>query len=78
MQDQRNDRPKVTVENAKSLALRLGVSKRQVFRLKSKGELPAPLKIGGSIRWISDEISSWILAGAPDRKSWEQMRGGVK
>ena len=71
----KNDRTKVTVESAKSLGLRLGLSKRQIFRLKSSGKLPAPVKIGGSIRWVSTEIERWILAGAPDRKTWEQMKG---
>ena len=68
---------KVTVESAKALGLRLGLSKRQIFRLKSSGKLPAPVKIGSSIRWVSDEISRWILAGAPDRKTWEQMKEAV-
>ena len=68
---------KVTVESAKALGLRLGLSKRQIFRLNSCGKLPAPVKIGGSTRFISTEIESWILAGCPDRKSWERMRGGA-
>ena len=74
MEKQQNEKPKVTVESAKTLGLRLGLSKRQIFRLRSCGKLPAPVKIGGSVRWISAEIESWILAGCPDRKTWEQMK----
>lgn len=64
--------------NAKSLGQLLALSKRQVFRLNSCGKIPKPLKIGGSVRWSADEISSWLAAGAPDRKTWEAMKEVTK
>ncbi len=60
--------------NAKSLGQLLALSKRQIFRLSSCGKIPSPLKIGGSVRWSADEISNWMAAGAPDRKTWEAIK----
>ena len=61
--------------NAKSLGQLMALSKRQIFRLNSCGKIPAPLRIGGSVRWASNEICAWLEAGAPDRRTWEAMRG---
>ncbi len=60
--------------DAKTFGQRLSLSKRQIFRLNSCLKIPAPVKIGGSIRWISDEISAWIASGCPDRETWEYMK----
>ena len=54
----------------------LSLSKRQIFRLNSSGKIPAPVRIGGSVRFIESEISAWLQAGAPDRRTWNFMRGG--
>jgi len=56
----------------------LSLSKRQIFRLNSCAKIPAPIRIGGAVRWRVDEIRCWIKAGAPDRKTWKQIRGGRK
>ena len=61
--------------SAKELAKMLSLSKRQIFRLDSCGKLGVTkLKIGGSVRWSAAEISDWLAAGAPDRKTWEAMQ----
>lgn len=60
--------------SAKALGEILSLSKRQVFRLNSGGKLPKPVRIGGSVRWISDEIHAWIRASCPDRETWEYMK----
>jgi predicted DNA-binding transcriptional regulator AlpA len=60
--------------NAKTLGQMLALSKRQVFRLNSCGKIPAPIRIGGSVRWSAAEISAWLAAGAVDRRTWEVMR----
>ncbi len=70
---------KVTNQNcqllsAKELAKMLSLSKRQIFRLNSCGKIPAPIRIGGSVRWSAAEISAWLAAGAPDRKIFEDMQ----
>ncbi|MBL7143305.1 MAG: AlpA family phage regulatory protein [Phycisphaerae bacterium] len=60
--------------SAKVLGQMLSLSKRQVFRLNSCGKLPAPIRIGGSVRWAESTIAQWLRAGAPDRKSFEAMQ----
>ncbi len=45
----------------------LGVSRRTVWRLSSRGELPAPIEIGGSRRWLREEITAAILEFATAR-----------
>lgn len=60
--------------SAKLLGEMLSLSKRQIFRLNCCGKLPAPIRIGGSVRWSEKTISEWLKAGAPDRKSFEAMQ----
>jgi predicted DNA-binding transcriptional regulator AlpA len=60
---------------AKQLGVKLNLSKRQIFRLNSCGKLPAPIRIGGSVRWAESTIAKWLAAGAPDRKTFEAMLG---
>ena len=60
--------------SAESLADRLGFSARTIWRLRSAGKLPPSLKIGGSIRWRSQEIDAWIDAGCPDAKNWQARK----
>ncbi len=58
---------------AKTLGQMLILSKRQIFRLNSCGKIPAPIRIGGSVRWAESTISKWLDLGAPDRKTFEVM-----
>jgi predicted DNA-binding transcriptional regulator AlpA len=60
--------------SATMLGEMLSLSKRQVFRLNSCGKIPAPLRIGGAVRWSAEEISAWLAASAPDRRIWEAMK----
>ncbi len=60
---------------AKQLGAKLNLSKRQIFRLNSCGKLPAPIRIGGSVRWAESTIAAWLKAGAPDRKAYEPTEG---
>lgn len=61
---------------AKAVSEMLSLSKRQIFRLNSSGKIPAPVRIGGSVRWVESEIYAWIIAGAPDRRTWNLIKGG--
>lgn len=61
---------------AKAVGEMLSLSKRQIFRLNSSGKIPAPVRIGGSVRWVESEISAWFKAGAPDRRTWNSIKGG--
>lgn len=59
---------------AKAVSEMLSLSKRQIFRLNSCGKLPAPIRIGGSVRWAESTIAQWLKAGAPDRKTFDAMQ----
>jgi len=61
--------------SAKALGEMLSLSKRQIFRLSASGKLPAPIRIGGSVRWAENTIAEWLRAGAPDRRTFEAMSG---
>lgn len=63
---------------AKALGQRLSLSKRQIFRLNSCGKIPAPIRIGGSVRWAESTIIKWLAAGAPDRKTFEAIQEAEK
>jgi excisionase family DNA binding protein len=57
--------------SAQILAKRLGVSVRTLWRLRTSGKLPQPVRLGGAIRWRATEIDAWIAAGCPDREAWK-------
>ncbi len=57
--------PAVELVNARELAKLLSVSERTLYRLKSTGELPPPILLGGSVRWRLSEIRQWIGKGCP-------------
>lgn len=59
---------------AKAVGEMLSLSKRQIFRLNSCGKLPAPIRIGGSVRWAESTIAKWLQAGAPHRKTFEAIQ----
>ena len=74
--EEKNTKHEIQLLTAKQLGARLSLSKRQVFRLNSCGKLPAPIRIGGSVRWAYSTIQSWIDMGCPDRQTFEAIRGG--
>jgi predicted DNA-binding transcriptional regulator AlpA len=47
----------------KELAAKLDVSERHLFRLKTAGKLPPPVKIGRCLRWDEAEIDRWLESG---------------
>ena len=56
---------------AKNLGTWLNLSKRQIARLNASGKLPAPVRIGGSVRWDASVITLWISMGCPTRRIFE-------
>ncbi|KPJ65379.1 MAG: hypothetical protein AMJ43_10860 [Coxiella sp. DG_40] len=59
---------------AKDAAKICRLSKRSWFRLNSCGKVPAPVKIGGSVRWRLSDIKLWLEWNCPDRKTFEAMQ----
>lgn len=54
---------------ARDFARMLAISERTLYRLKSTGELPTPVILGGSVRWRLHEIRDWILKGCPKKQN---------
>ena len=42
-----------------------GVAKRSWWRYVSSGKAPAPVHLGGAVRWRRRELAEWIAAGCP-------------
>lgn len=60
-----NDLEEPLVITAAQLAKLLQVSLRTLWRLNSAKRLPAPVRLGGTVRWRFDEIRIWIAEGCP-------------
>jgi len=53
-----------------------GVSRSQWWKLHSAGKVPMPVYLGSkNPRWRVQELRSWLAAGAPDRSTWQRLRG---
>lgn len=68
----------MTIEEFKMLtkdefASLLNISIRTLQRKQDLGEVPAPLRIGKSVRWVRSQIEEWILSGCP--KNYEHQGG---
>jgi predicted DNA-binding transcriptional regulator AlpA len=48
--------------------------KDTIHRLNASGLIPSPLRIGYRPRWRREEIETWLKAGCPAPKEWEQIR----
>ena len=44
-------------------------------RLTANAKNPEPIRLGKSVRWLRDELLRWLAAGAPDRETWNAMKG---
>lgn len=64
----------ITANEAAALA---GIGVRTWHRLTSSGQNPAPIRLGGAVRWDRAELEAWIAARCPSRSRWETMRGRV-
>ena len=52
----------ITVEQ---LAKLIQKSVRSVWRMRSAGQVPKPVKLGGGVRWRVRDIERWIEQGCP-------------
>lgn len=51
--------------DAAGLAEMLSISTRTLYRLKKRGCLPSPIRLGGSTRWRRRDVLRWIDRGCP-------------
>ncbi len=63
----------------KELAARVRLSVPMLRKMLADGRFgPAPVRFGRAVRFNPDEVSAWLAAGAPDRRSWEKQRAGAR
>jgi predicted DNA-binding transcriptional regulator AlpA len=53
---------------AEDVARLLNMSMRTIWRMRSAGDIPPPVRIGCAVRWNLDEIRAWIADGCPTAK----------
>ncbi len=47
------------------LAKPIQKSVRSVWRMRSAGQVPKPVKLGGGVRWRVQDVERWIAEGCP-------------
>ncbi len=52
----------------------LSISERHVRQRDAAGNLPKPVRLGGSVRWSVPELRAWVAAGCPNRETWDVIR----
>jgi excisionase family DNA binding protein len=57
------------------VATELGVSRRKVWAMLSAGQMPAPVRMGRSVRWRESDIHRWVELGCPSRDEFEAKEG---
>ena len=68
--------PEVLAVDATQLAEMLGLSLRHIRRMDSSGQIPRAVMLGRAKRWSVDIIRAWLMAGSPDRVTWERTQRG--
>lgn len=56
--------------NTREVCKLLKVSPRTVFSMQVNGGMPAPIRIGRTVRWSYEELKAWIASGGPPRDKW--------
>jgi predicted DNA-binding transcriptional regulator AlpA len=52
------------------------ISRAQWFKLSASGRTPLPVRLGTRRPvYLLDELQAWLRAGAPDRQTWQRIRG---
>ena len=67
----------VLMVSAKDLSLMLGISTRQVWRLRAAGQLPNPVFLGGSVKWKCSDVELFLECGC-DMNEFNAQKGGQK
>lgn len=47
----------------KQLAEMLSISTRQLHRMRSKGKIIQPIKLGRMTRWVLEDVEEWVRTG---------------
>ena len=54
-----------TLLSADDVSELLKISKRTLWRLLSRGDVPKPLRFGGNVRWTQEMLDDWVSKGCP-------------
>lgn len=52
------------------LCVQLSLGRATVYRQMAAGRVPAPIRVGTSVRWRRAEIEAWVAAGCPPQARW--------
>lgn len=53
---------------------KLLISERKVDDLNARCQIPAPVRIGRSVRWRESDIRLWVELGCPNRETFEAAK----
>lgn len=59
--------------NAKQVADLLNVGVSHIHSMRSSGQIPLAIRLGGSVRWNKRELLDWIQEGCPPLQKWEML-----
>ncbi len=62
-----------TLIDADVLAEKLDVHRVTIRKWQTSGKIPAPIRIGRTVKWRLSEVDAWITAGCPARSKWESI-----
>lgn len=54
--------------DVKSVAVRLDVSERMVWKLLASGRFPQPVRVGRSVKWRESDVDRFIAGGCSMRE----------
>jgi predicted DNA-binding transcriptional regulator AlpA len=66
-----------TLIDVSMLAEKLSAHEVTIRRWQVSGKIPAPVRIGRSVKWRLSEIDEWIQADCPPRTKWEMMHAAA-
>lgn len=69
--------PQQILIGPQDLADKLGVSRSQIYAMKTAGKLPRCLEVGGP-KWAVGEVEAWIAAGCLSQEDWEAHKALAK
>ena len=52
----------------------LNVGRTRIYTMRSCGQIPLSIQLGGSIRWNKRELLDWIQEGCPPVQKWEAIK----
>ena len=61
--------------DARRAAALLGIGVSTLYKLHSSGRVPAPVRLGASVRWRRAELVAWTAADCPPRGRWTWNTG---